>query len=64
MPRGPRKLRVTFGAKTLTHYGDVSLVHRFLTRIGLKHAVAHDIRVVQRNNRYSVGGCCWPCSTR
>jgi hypothetical protein len=46
---------VTFGAKTLTHYGGVYLVHRFLTRIGLKHAVAHDIRVVQRNNRYSVG---------
>lgn len=55
MPRGPRKLRVTFGAKTLTPYGGVYLVHRFLTRIGLKHAVAHDIRVVQRNNRYSVG---------
>lgn len=55
MPRGPRNLRVTFGAKTLTHYGGVYLIHRFLTRIGLKHAVAHDIRVVQRNNRYSVG---------
>jgi hypothetical protein len=55
MPRGPRNLRVTFGAKTLTHYGGVYLIHRFLTRIGLKHAVAHDIRMVQRNNRYSVG---------
>ena len=55
MPRGPRNLRVTFGAKTLTHYGGVYLIHRFLTRVGLKHAVAHDIQMVQRNNRYSIG---------
>jgi ATP-dependent RNA circularization protein (DNA/RNA ligase family) len=46
---------VTFGAKTLTHYGGVCLVPRFLSRIGRKHAVAHDIHVGQRNNRYRVG---------
>jgi hypothetical protein len=33
----------------------VYLLHRFLTRIGLKHALAMELRIVQRNNRYSVG---------
>jgi hypothetical protein len=55
MPRGPRKLAVRFGATTLTHYGGVYLLHRFLSRIGFKDAVARHVRVVQRNNRYSVG---------
>ncbi|MGH7966246.1 MAG: IS1380 family transposase [Candidatus Binatia bacterium] len=55
MPKGPRTLRIAFGAETLTHYGGVSLLHRFLTRIGFKHAMAQDIRLMQRHNRYSVG---------
>ena len=55
MPRGPRNLAIRFGATTLTHYGGVYLVHRFLSRIGFKDAVARHIRVVQRNNRYSIG---------
>ena len=55
MPKGPRKLTITFGTKSLTHYGGVYLLHRFLTRIGFKNAVATDVRFAQRNNRYSVG---------
>lgn len=55
MAKGPRKIGVSFGTPTLTHYGGVYLVHRFLSRIGLKHAFAQELRVVQRNNRYSVG---------
>jgi len=55
MPKGPRKLAITFGNRSLTHYGGVYLLHRFLTRIGFKKAVAMDVRLVQRNNRYSVG---------
>lgn len=55
MPRGPRKLAIRFGATTLTHYGGVYLLHRFLSRIGFKGTVARHIRLVQRNNRYSVG---------
>ncbi len=55
MPRGPRKLVIRFGTTTLTHYGGIYLVHRFLSRIGFRDAVARHIRVVQRNNRYSVG---------
>ncbi len=55
MARGPRKLRIAFGSTTLTHYGGVYLLHRFLTRIGFKRALGQDIQLAQRNNRYSVG---------
>jgi Transposase DDE domain group 1 len=55
MARGPRKLAVTFGAASLTHYGGVYLLHRFLSRIGFKQAVATQVRVAQRNHRYTVG---------
>src|SRR5256886_8861990 len=55
MPKGPRKLVITFGNQTLTHYGGVYLLHRFLTRIGLKNAIATEIRLIQRNNCYTVG---------
>src|SRR5260370_18780351 len=55
MPRGPRKLAIEFGATGLTHYGAVYLLHRFLSRVGFKDAIAREIRLAQRNNRYSVG---------
>jgi hypothetical protein len=55
MPRGPRRLAVTFGAETLTHYGGVYLLHRFLSRIGFKDAVARHVAFLQRNQRYTVG---------
>ena len=55
LPKGPRTLRIAFGAERLTHYGGVYLLHRFLTRLGFKHSMAQDIRLVQRNNRYRVG---------
>ena len=55
MARGPRKLRIRFGVTSLTHYGGVYLIHRFLTKIGFKHAIARQIRVRQRNHRYRIG---------
>jgi hypothetical protein len=55
MARGPRTLAVTFGASNLTHYGGVYLLHRFLSRIGFKDALAVRVRLKQRNTRYSVG---------
>jgi len=58
MGKGPRSVRVEFGAESLTHYGGVYLLHRFLTRIGLKHAIARTVKLQQRNNRYSVGELC------
>src|SRR5713101_3230265 len=55
MPKGPRKLRIAFGTATLTHYGGVYLLHRFLSRVGFKDAIAREIRLAQRNDRYSIG---------
>lgn len=49
--KGPRNLVLEFGADTLTHYGGAYLIHRFLSRIGLKRALGQAIRVEQRNNR-------------
>ena len=48
-------MAITFGAVGLTHFGGVYLLHRFLTRIGFKAAVAKDVTLAQRNNRYTVG---------
>ena len=55
MPRGPRKLAVTFGARSLTHYGGVYLLHRFFSCLRLQPLLTRETHVVQRNNRYSVG---------
>lgn len=55
MPKGPRNVQISFGSPTLTHYGGVYLLHRFFTRIGLKHAFAAKLRVCHRNTRYTVG---------
>lgn len=55
MPRGPRKLLVTFGSRALTHYGGVYLLHRFFSRLRLQNLLTRETPVTQRNNRYSVG---------
>ena len=55
MPRGPRNVGVSFGARSLTSFGSVYLLHRFFSRLGLKNAIATGVRLPQRNNRYSVG---------
>jgi len=55
MPRGSRKLTIKFGTTTLTHYGGVYLLHRFLSRFGFKDGIAAKFRVTRRSNRYSVG---------
>jgi hypothetical protein len=55
MARGPRKLKVTFGSASLTHYGGVYLLHRFFGRLRLKKRLTDETRLIQRNNRYSVG---------
>jgi len=40
MAKGPRRLAISFGASSLTHYGGVYVLHRFLTRVGFKNALA------------------------
>ncbi len=55
MPRGSRRVRVSFSARTLTHFGGVYLLHRFFARLGLRKALTKGVRFPQRNTRYSVG---------
>ena len=55
MPRGLRNVQLKFSGHRLTNFGSVYLLHRFFTRLGLKKALATGVRLVQRNNRYSVG---------
>jgi hypothetical protein len=54
MPFGPRKLRYAFSGQTLTHFGGVYLLHRFLNRVRLKRLLTTDVRFPQRNNHYRV----------
>ena len=42
-------------ALTVPDNGGVYLVHRFLSQLGFKDAVARHVFVPQRNNHYSVG---------
>ncbi len=36
MAKGPRSLGIDYRSATLTHYGGAYLMHRFLTRLGVK----------------------------
>jgi hypothetical protein len=55
MARGPKNLRLTFGARTLTHFGGLVLLHRFVHRIGLRTLLGQRVWFPQRNHRYSIG---------
>src|SRR5574341_706187 len=55
MPRGPRRARIRFDARTLTHYGGVYLLQRFFTRLRLQRSLTKALRFRQRNTRYSIG---------
>jgi hypothetical protein len=55
MARGRRSVSLSFGARTLTSFGSVYLLHLFISRLGLKDAMASGVRVPQRDNRCSVG---------
>jgi hypothetical protein len=55
MPRGPRKLVISGRPDSLTRYGGVYLLHRFFTRIGLKHALSQHFPVGRRNSHFSTG---------
>lgn len=55
MPRGPRKLVISGRPDSLTRYGGVYLLHRFFTRIGLKHALSQFFPVERRNSHFSTG---------
>ena len=48
-------LSILFGSASLTHYGGVYLLHRFFGRLHLQKLLTDATRLIQRNNRYSVG---------
>lgn len=54
MPFGHRKLRYAFTGQTLTHFGGVYLLHRFLNGLHLRRLLADHVRFSQRNNSYTV----------
>src|SRR3989442_1615304 len=54
MRRGPRNLRIAADAVGLTQFGGVALIEQFFQRLGLRGALARQIRFPQRNNRYSI----------
>ena len=55
MLKGLRSVRISFTARTLTHFGGVFLRHRFCGPPGLRKAHTKHVRLAQRNTRYSVG---------
>jgi hypothetical protein len=55
MNRGRRNLRVSAEGVGLTQFGGVALVEQFFQRIGLQSALWRQVRLAQRNNRYSKG---------
>jgi len=53
MAYGPRRLRIAFTGKHLTHFGGLFLVQQFFQRLRLRQALTWAVRVPQRNTRYS-----------
>ena len=54
MPKGIRKLQVTFGETHLTHFGGIFLIHQFCQKLKLKWIFQSYIKFYQQNNRYTV----------
>ncbi len=55
MHRGPQNLRIAADGVGLTQFAGVSLIEEFFRRIGLRRALARQVRFAQRNNWYSIG---------
>lgn len=51
---GARNVEVSFSAESLTHFGGLLLIHRFLQRLGFRTLLAHRVQFPQRNNRYAI----------
>lgn len=55
MPRiGSKKVKVAFTAGRLTHFGGVFLLHQFLHRIKLRTYLHGRMRIMERNNHFSI----------
>ena len=55
MARGPQKLGIVGRPDTLTRFGGAYLLHRFVSAIGLKRALAQHFPRGRRNSHYSTG---------
>jgi len=51
---GAREVEISFAAHSLTHFGGLFLLHRFVQRLGLRALLADRVRFDQRNNRYAI----------
>lgn len=55
MPRtGSKRVKVSFTAGRLTHFGGVFLLHQFLHRIKLRTYLHERMRIMERNNHFSI----------
>jgi len=54
MKRSPKGLRIAFSGRSLTHFGGLFLLQKFIQRIHLRYLLNRDLRFSQRNNRYSI----------
>lgn len=51
---GVREIEISFAGQSLTHFGGLFLLHRFVQRLGLRSLLADRVRFEQRNNRYAI----------
>ena len=51
---GVREVEISFAGQSLTHFGGLFLLHRFVQRLGLRALLADRVRFEQRNNRYAI----------
>jgi len=52
--RGPKSLKIEFSGRSLTHFGGLSLLQRFIHKINLRVLLNRHLRFSQRNNRYGI----------
>jgi len=52
--RSPKGLKIAFSGRSLTHFGGLFLLQKFIQRIHLRYLLNRDLRFSQRNHRYSI----------
>ena len=51
---GAREVEISFAGQSLTHFGGLFLLHRFVQQLGLRSLLAQWVRFPHRNNRYAI----------
>lgn len=51
---GSRSVKVDFTAGQLTHFGGIYLLHRFLQQLQLRTFLSRQLRILERNNQFSI----------